>query len=715
MVELTCLADETLQAYQSGTVDPAIFEAVADHLNGCTACLHRLQSVESANDPLLRALRGQQTRPSAPIDPLVASAIAEALPLGSMPAAGTILNEYRLLERLGVGGMGAVYRALHLRLDKQVALKVIHPLRFHDPLLRSRFQLEMKAIGKLRHPHVVLATDAGECQGVLYLVMELEQGADLAHYVREQGRLPIAEACGFAQQAALGLQYAHEAGLVHRDVKPSNLFRTSDSRIKLLDLGLALLQVEKELADLPQTHPPPVALADSSPFSRDGTRGAMGTADYMAPEQWSDSHEVDARADLYSLGCTLFYLLTGRPPFAQSGPPSRAECRAAHLHASPPRLRDLRPDAPARLEALVMRLLAKRPEDRFASAGEVARQLAAFAHPKSRRALLAGTAGLLLVGAITVPVVLNWPSEPVATTNQEAIVPAPDEFAGPPQPGTLSLTPDEAQRLQKHWAKHLGQPAVFQNSLEADLALIPPGEFTLINGYDVVIGQPYYLGVTEVTVGQFRAFVEATKHRTWAESNGLGGVLINAGNSGKMQRHPDTIWSAPGFLLESDDCPVVQVSWDDAIAFCDWLSRDEGSIYRLPTVAESIWASRAGYPGQYHAGGQDGLLEVAWFGDNSENRARPVARLKPNPWGLFDMLGNVREWCLDDLQRENRVGRFPDLIAPATGEFRTATGSDYAGYSASYGIVDRYRPASAASTLGFRILCELKSDKSDLP
>jgi serine/threonine protein kinase len=705
MNALGCLPHETLLAYQNGTAEPAVIDAAATHLRQCGECLSRLQSLDDTGDPLLRALREQRNTSPQPIDPLVAAAIAEMDLTDRLLPAGTLLNEYRLLEKLGSGGMGTVYRALHIRLDKEVALKVIHPFRVRDPRMHERFGREMRAIGKLRHPHIVLATDAGEAQGVLYLVMELEQGADLAHYVRKQGPLPIGEACGYAQQAAMGLQCVHEAGLVHRDIKPSNLFRTANGQIKLLDLGLALLAADKAPPEESGMPLPDDRTTGFRPLAAARTLGPMGTDDYMAPEQWSDAHQVDLRVDLYSLGCTIYLLLTGQPPFALTEPTTRGQVRDAHLHQAPPPLRALRPDVPPQLEKLVGRLLAKQPNDRPASAAEVARQLSVFTQRHPSRALWRAAAALLLACAVVLLVAASW-----RRSNSVAAVPQRDKFTGTPQPGALSISPAEARRLQQHWAKHLGRPVVFQNTLGANFGLIPPGELTIVNGRDVVIDQPYYLGVTEVTVGQFQEFVKATGHRTWAETNGRGGVLINAGDSGLARRSSDIIWSAPGFYVENDDCPVVQVSWDDAVAFCDWLSRSEKLTYRLPTVSESIWASRAGFPGTFFVGGQDALLDAAWFFDNSGNRAHPVGQHPPNPWGLYDALGNVREWCLDDPPRSgspHQAGKFRNQIAPATGEFRTATDSDYVSYSAGYGIIDRYRPATATSTLGFRVVLEI--------
>ena len=272
-----------------------------------------------------------------------------------------VLGQYRVVEKIGEGGMGAVYRALHGRLKKEVALKILPPGHSADPHSVSRFEREMEAIGRLNHDNIVRATDAGEADGVHYLVMELIDGIDLARLVRLTGPLPVAAACELVRQAAVGLQYAHENGLVHRDVKPSNLLLSIDGGLKITDLGLALLNRD-----------------DRASGELTVTGQVMGTADYMAPEQWEDSHAVDIRADLYSLGCTLYTLLAGRPPFA--GPKHRSALRkmAAHAKELVPPITDHRADVPAAVEALRQRLMAKDPAGRPSDPAEVARLLEPF-------------------------------------------------------------------------------------------------------------------------------------------------------------------------------------------------------------------------------------------------------------------------------------------------------------------------------------------------
>jgi serine/threonine protein kinase len=273
-----------------------------------------------------------------------------------------VLGQYDLLEKLGEGGMGQVYKARHQLMDRLVALKVIRRERLGEAQAQQRFLREARAAAQLRHPNVVLTFDAGQVGETPYFVMEYVEGIDLGRLVAQRGPLPVAQACEYARQAALGLQHAHERGMVHRDVKPSNLLVThGGTLVKLLDLGLALL-------------PTP-----------DGTREEnltapgvfLGTPAYTAPEQATDARRADIRADLYSLGCTLYFLLTGRPPFNGT----MVEMLAGHLHDEATPVEQLRPEVPAGVGKVVRRLLAKRPEQRYQTPAEVARALAPYSRP----------------------------------------------------------------------------------------------------------------------------------------------------------------------------------------------------------------------------------------------------------------------------------------------------------------------------------------------
>jgi response regulator RpfG family c-di-GMP phosphodiesterase len=280
---------------------------------------------------------------------------------------GLTIGNYRVLGRLGAGAMGVVFKAEHLRLPRQVAIKVVPALVDLDPLLLQRFHNEMWAVARLQHPNIVAALDAGEMAGpdatsptLHYLVMEYVPGMDLEAQVEANGPLDFTLACDLAYQVASALAEAHRQNLVHRDVKPSNVLVTPEGQAKLLDFGLT-----RQLGFR---------------LTQPGT--VLGTLDYMAPEQIQDASNVDIRSDLYGLGGTLFWCLTGRSPFASRG--NVAEDMAHRLTHPPPPLRTWRPDAPAELEAVVARLLAPDPDDRYATPQAVMQALLLFIKPQSR-------------------------------------------------------------------------------------------------------------------------------------------------------------------------------------------------------------------------------------------------------------------------------------------------------------------------------------------
>jgi serine/threonine protein kinase len=276
-----------------------------------------------------------------------------------------VLGPYVLLERLGEGGMGTVYKARHRSMGRVVALKVIRPERLAQGDTAQRFQREIRALAQLSHANIVTAYHA-DCAGdTSFLVMEYVEGTDLYRLVEASGPLAVHQACDFIRQAALALQHACECGLVHRDVKPSNLLLMRDRPvIKLLDLGLA----RHETASISATVP--------GELTREGVM--LGTPDYMAPEQAVDPRRADIRADVYSLGCTLYYLLAARPPFPEG---TLTQKLLWHQQAEPPRIEDLRPGLPAGLPAVLRKMMARRPEDRYQTPTEAAAALVPFTTP----------------------------------------------------------------------------------------------------------------------------------------------------------------------------------------------------------------------------------------------------------------------------------------------------------------------------------------------
>jgi serine/threonine protein kinase/pectin methylesterase-like acyl-CoA thioesterase len=270
-------------------------------------------------------------------------------------------GRYRLLEQLGAGGMGAVHKATDTKLDRTVAIKIMagHLVRHPDAL--ARFQREAKALAKVAHPGIVQAFDTDQDGEQHFLVMEYVAGHSLLELLRAKGRVPPTIAADYTHQAAVALQHAHERGLIHRDVKPHNLLLTPTGQVKVLDLGLARF-AQDHLGD-----------TGDAGLTREGA--GMGTPDYMAPEQFSQAHRADARSDIYSLGCTLFHLITGRVVFPGT---SLAEKTRAHEEQDPPRVEELCPEAPVGLALTIRKMLAKSPAERFQSMREVAEALAPY-------------------------------------------------------------------------------------------------------------------------------------------------------------------------------------------------------------------------------------------------------------------------------------------------------------------------------------------------
>jgi hypothetical protein len=374
--------DSDLRRFGSGQMSADEAEGVEAHVSGCPDCCRVLKGL--ADDSLVELLRSAvnaaPARPGTTGGPPAAGPADSTTPatLPATPAVAAVPPElgdhprYRVRELLGRGGMGAVYKAEHRLMERTVALKIIDRDLTARPETGERFRREVKAAARLSHPSIVQAFDAEQAGDTHFLVMEFVDGTNLGNLLAGRGALPVAEACDYARQAALGLQYAHEHGMVHRDIKPHNLMRTPDGRIKILDFGLA--RFVREQPPPTEASPPPGPEEPNLTWA-----GAfMGTADYVAPEQARDPHGADIRADVYSLGCTLYHHLTGRVPFPAAGREGKVVMHAAEQPAA---LAHLRPDLPAGLEAVVAKMMAKRPGDRYSTPGEVAAALEPFAKP----------------------------------------------------------------------------------------------------------------------------------------------------------------------------------------------------------------------------------------------------------------------------------------------------------------------------------------------
>jgi serine/threonine protein kinase len=290
--------------------------------------------------------------------------------------ADLVLGPYRLMDRLGEGGMGQVFKARHERLDRIVALKVIRKDKLADPAILERFRRETRAAAQLNHPNIVRALDADAIGPCHLLVMEYVEGPDLSQLVKRSGPLPVATACDYIRQAALGLQHAHEKGIIHRDIKPSNLIVTqaagsqSAGLVKILDMGLARLEDRNG--------------EETSSATMTQTGSVVGTPDFIAPEQARSSRQTDGRSDIYSLGCTLYYLLTGQVPFPTG---TLTEKLLHHVMDEPRPVEELRPDVPPELAAIIRKLMAKAPEKRYQRPAEVAAELEAWLRGGNRKSI----------------------------------------------------------------------------------------------------------------------------------------------------------------------------------------------------------------------------------------------------------------------------------------------------------------------------------------
>lgn len=680
-----------------------------------------------------------------------------------------VLGNYVLMEKIGQGGMGAVYKAEHRRMKRVVAIKMLPTTMMKNAGAAARFQREVEAAAKLRHPNIVAADDADEANGIHFLVMEYVEGADLSALVKKNGPFLVDQAVGYVLQAARGLEFAHRKGIVHRDIKPSNLLLDPEGTIKILDMGLARFQGDT-----------------SGQAELTGTGAVMGTVDYMAPEQALSTKTADARADIYSLGCSLFYLLTGKATYDGETLTARL---MAHQNEPIPSLQSVRAEVPEQVEAVFRKMVAKKVVERYQTVTEMIADLASCRQERGqplaaqqpapsmpdanlsslfaeisrlspatvasamapatdagrggrrtrKRWLLAagGTAAVLLAGIFVLTSAFRnddrtksqaeGKSTEVAqrktkaketsgrkerpddaTLQVDRRANAPDEDAAP-SPAKAPFDAAHARKHQEEWAAYLNVPVEYENSMGMKFRLIPPGEFmmgstdedvaaalkaaeeTKANGgtiwrtktterpqHPVVITRPFLMGATEVTVGQFRRFVEATKYVTEAEQYGFGDLPGKVMDDKVTDAQKQKNWRKPGYAVP-EDSPVLQITWNDAAAYCQWLSSHEKKTCRLPTEAEWEYACRAGTTTQYSFGDDHNELpKYGWHTRNSGNKSHPVARLLANDFGLFDVHGNVVEWC-GDWYDEKWYAKSPpnDPTGPITGTTRVVRGGDW--------------------------------------
>jgi serine/threonine protein kinase len=334
---------EQLAAYALGKLDDAEAAAVVEHLETCPACQQTVE--ESPSDTFLNAL--QAARPGA--ETMVPPELANH-------------PRFRIVRELGRGGMGVVYLAEHRLMERQVAIKVLDRSLVDNPARLERCRREVRAASKLDHPNIVRAFDAERAGDLHLLIMEYIDGLSLAELVERRGPLAVAESSHYIRQAALALQHAYENGMVHRDLKPQNVMLLPENGlIKVLDFGLAKLGSERQAGK-----------------GLTAVNTVMGTPEYMAPEQANDAGQTDIRADIYSLGCTLYYLLAGRPPFVA---PTPMQTILAHMKKDAAPLHAMRSDVSVELSSIVGKMVSKDPARRYPIPRDVAEALAPFGQP----------------------------------------------------------------------------------------------------------------------------------------------------------------------------------------------------------------------------------------------------------------------------------------------------------------------------------------------
>lgn len=392
---IECYTREQLQQYVLGKLSQDLCEQISNHLNRCDLCEDTIVGLDKSGDTLVDLLANQGSGQSSSLqdsgsgkdqkaDSLNEPAIEASPEFQSAVQAirnheflapaqpndnpdpnpiGVRIGDYELEEKIASGGMGSVFRARHTRLEKSVAIKILPERKMQNTAAIARFTREMKIIGQMDHPTMVSATDAGESNGTHYLVMELVDGLDLARVVRLCGSLAIADACELTRRVAIGLEYGHEQGVIHRDVKPSNLMLTRDGNVKILDLGLATLGgltgTVDELTTVGQL---------------------MGTLDYMAPEQCGNEFDIDRRTDVYGLGATLYKLLTGLAPYSNDAVDTPLKKLKAMAIESPTPIQDRRRHIPDQLAEVIASCIERHPNDRFETTRDLASALEPFCH-----------------------------------------------------------------------------------------------------------------------------------------------------------------------------------------------------------------------------------------------------------------------------------------------------------------------------------------------
>ena len=540
--------------------------------------------------------REETQAPSGPLPPSL---------LASLPRPGDLfLGKYEIESLIGSGGMGSVLLARHRDLGAHFAIKVLHDNGAERSAI-DRFKLEARACAAVVHPNIVRVFDCGERDGYCYIVMEHLRGESLSDRLRRVGRFSVEEVVRFVEAVCDALAVMHESGVVHRDLKPDNFIfslQGDDEVVKILDFGVA-------------------KLATAGHRTEAGT--VVGTPGYMSPEQ-CEAGDVDRRSDIYALGVIVFQLLTGRLPFDSDSP---LAAMYLHVHQKAPSAHECEPGVPPAISAVVERMMAKSPGDRFqsaASCAEALRQAVGMAAPAASLGARRGWLALAAAGAAAAVVaggVLYRPWQLRATEPD----PAASATAAQPASGGATLAADRFVALPGGSAI-VGSDAgdCREVALGTEVCEIGPDE-TPAHAVDL---RPYLLARYEVTNREYAEFVRATGHA------------------------PPPSWRGT-YPHGTDEFPVTNVDWNDAVAYAEWLSTRDGVAYRLPTEAEWEHAAR-GAGGRLFPWGDFWNAEYANGNRRREEGSPLPVDQAPNnttdvsEGGVFALAGNVSEWTGSD-------------------------------------------------------------------
>ena len=613
-------------------------------------------------------------------------------------AKSLVLGNYVLIEKIGAGGMGLVFKAEHRRMHRTVAIKLLPPHMTKDAAAIARFEREVTAAAKLRHSNIVAADDADCANGVHFLVMEMVEGNDLSALVKKNGPFSVEKAVNYVLQAAKGLEFAHHEGVVHRDIKPANLLLDKKGVVKILDMGLARLNGDGNV-DTPKQ------------AELTSTGMVMGTVDYMAPEQALNTKMADARADIYALGCSLYYLLTGKATY--DGDSLMAKL-LAHRDQTIPSLRAVRSEVPEQVEAVFKKMVAKTVQDRYQTMTEVIVELERcttspttsvtiqqsatttfedgtfdfLKKPLDEPSILAKSAekstsgksgnskNMLFQPEITISDILKKITNPkvMAVAAIIALMFSGLFLIWSMKSGTKVKGIIKTQGAELVILKlDLEEIEVLGKGIKLDLVLIPAGKFVMSMLYEgqheAILTKPFYMGKYEVTQEQWE------------------GVM---GNN-------------PSIETKGAKLPVTDVSWEDCQEFIKKLNAKTSGGYRLPTEAEWEYACRAGTTTHYSFGANLSPLD-ANYDESKIGKPVTVGSYKPNAFGLYDMHGNVLEWC-EDWFADFPAGVATDPKGPATGVLRVLHGGHFNENFGGMQIGYRHQgtPPTRSDYIGFRL------------